>query len=65
MRTFKNLEEIGKTWKNFEKVTGNPDLTFFLYWVLLLINIKMELSNKSKDYIEFKIILFCYILHFN
>ena len=24
MCTFKNLEEISKTWKNFEKTSGNP-----------------------------------------
>ena len=24
MSTFKNLEEIKKTWKNLEKMSGNP-----------------------------------------
>ena len=24
MCTFKNLEEIWKTWRNFEKTSGNP-----------------------------------------
>ena len=24
MRIFKNLEEIWKTWKSFEKTSGNP-----------------------------------------
>ena len=25
MCTFKNLEEIWKTWKKFQKTSGNPD----------------------------------------
>ena len=25
MRIFKNLEEVQKTWKNFEKMSGNPE----------------------------------------
>ena len=28
MCTFKYLEEIWKTWKNFEKASGNPDNNF-------------------------------------
>ena len=28
MCTFKNLEEIGKSGENFEKMSGNPDKSF-------------------------------------
>ena len=45
MCTFKNLEEILKTWKIFEKTSGNPDKMknyIFLYKIQFKIEILLN-----------------------
>ena len=57
MFTFKNLEEIWKTWKNFEKTSGNPAYKKFVRLIFLSIS-ELWLEKYSNILLIFLLFLF-------